>query len=545
VYDYVIVGAGSAGCVLAARLSEEPEVKVCLVEAGPTDDSPSIHVPVAAARLFRTQLDWDYDSHSEPFCDNRRIYLPRGRVLGGTSSMNGMIYTRGNRTDYDSWGAPGWSYDELLPYFKHAENNERGISEYHGVGGPLSVSENRSRNPMSDAFIAAAIEAGYPRNDDFNGAVQDGFGYYQVTQREGMRCSGAVAYLSPVMERPNLTVMTGIQVHRVTMSEGRATGIVGRRLEEDIEIGAEREVIIAAGAYNSPQLLMLSGIGPADLLTAIGIPVVVNQPLVGQNLQDHPQFWLVYAHSQPISLLIAGEEKYQRQFAAERRGPLASNGPEAGGFARSRDDLPAPDLQFTSLPVMFMDGGLGFPSGHGFSLGGFVLCPRSRGSVTLASDDPTAKPRITHNYYVDEADLQTAIAGVRVALDIARQRSLIPYTERPVNMPASDCDDDIRDFLRGHTQTSYHAAGSCAMGTVTDSELRVFGVDRLRVVDASVMPTVISGNTNAPTMALAERAADLIRGVESPGRGGTAPMGKQPSLASRYTSYQSPECLTL
>jgi choline dehydrogenase len=512
-YHYVIVGGGSAGCVLAARLSEDRDVKVCLLEAGPADTSPNIHVPAGAAKLFRTQLDWDYDSHNEPFCENRRIYLPRGRVLGGTSSINGMIYIRGNRLDYDSWGQPGWSYGELLPYFRRAEDNERGPSEYHGAGGPLSVSENRSRNPMSDAFIVAAIEAGYPASDDFNGMAQDGFGYFQLTQRDGMRCSSAVAYLHPAVGRSNLTIETGVQVHRVIMADGRATGVAGWRPDGEITVRAEREVILAAGAYNSPQLLMLSGIGPADLLTALGIPVVADQPFVGQNLQDHPQFWLVYAHSQPVSLLIAGQQRYQRQFAEQRSGPLTSNGPEAGGFIRSRHGLPAPDLQFISLPVMFADGGLGFPSDHAISFGAYVLQPRSRGSVTLAGDDPTAKPRITHNYYADEADLRTATDGVRAALSIARQQALAPYTERPVSVPASDSDADIGDFLRRNTQTSYHAAGSCAMGLVTDAELRVLGVDGLRVADASVMPRLISGNTNAPTIAIAEKAADLIRGM--------------------------------
>jgi choline dehydrogenase len=512
-YDYVIIGGGSAGCVLAARLSEDPDVKVCLIEAGPADTSPNIHVPAGAAKLFRTHLDWDYDSHNEPFCNDRRIYLPRGRVLGGTSSINGMIYIRGNRLDYDSWGQPGWSYDELLPYFLRAEDNERGASEFHGAGGPLSVSENRSRNPMSDAFIAAAIEAGHSSNDDFNGSAQDGFGYYQVTQRDGMRCSSAVAYLNPARERRNLTIETGVQVHRVIMEDGRATGVAGGRADGEVTIRAEREVILTAGAYNSPQLLMLSGIGPADLLTALGIPVVVDQPLVGQNLQDHPQFWLVYAHSRPVSLLAAGEQRYQQQFAEHHSGPLSSNGPEAGGFIRSRHDLPAPDLQFVSLPVMYVDGGLGFPSHHAISFGAYVLQPRSRGSVTLAGDDPTAKPRITHSYYADEADLRAASDGVRAALSIARQQALAPYTEQPMSVPASGSDADIRDFLLRNTQSSYHAAGTCAMGMVTSADLRVLGADCLRVADTSVMPRLISGNTNAPTVAIAEKAADLIRGM--------------------------------
>jgi choline dehydrogenase len=415
--------------------------------------------------------------------------------------------------DYDSWDQPGWSYDELLPYFVRAEDNERGASEFHGAGGPLAVSENRSRNPMSDAFIAAAIEAGHPSNDDFNGPAQDGFGYYQVTQRDGMRCSTAVAYLNPARERPNLTIETGLQVHRMLIEHGRATGVVGWRAEGEVTIRAEREVVLTAGAYNSPQLLMQSGIGPADLLTALGIPVVVDQPLVGQNLQDHPQFWLVYAHSQPVSLLVAGEPRYQQQFAEHHSGPLSSNGPEAGGFLRSRPDLPAPDLQFVSLPVMYVDGGLGFPSHHAISFGAYVLQPRSRGSVTLAGDDPTTKPRITHNYYADEDDLRVAVDGVRAALTIAGQQALAPYTEQPMSVPASGSDADIRDFLLRNTQSSYHAAGTCAMGMVTDAELRVLGIDGLRVADTSVMPSLISGNTNAPTVAIAEKAADLIRGA--------------------------------
>jgi choline dehydrogenase len=387
---------------------------------------------------------------------------------------------------------------------------------YHGAGGPLSVSDGRSHNPMAAAFVGAAIEAGFPANDDFNGPEQEGFGHYQVTQREGMRCSSSAAFLYPALDRPNLTVETHVQVHRVVMDGDRATGIAGRRLDEDIEISAGREVILAAGAYNSPQLLMLSGIGPADELRALGIPVQVDQPLVGRNLQDHPQFWLVYGHSQPVSLLIAGEERHQAQFAKDRTGPLASNGPESGGFLRTRPDLDAPDFQFTCLPVMYTDGGLGAPTGHAISYGGYVLQPRSRGSVTLASDNPTVKPRIKHNYYEDEADLAVAVTGVRTAMQLAGKQALAAYTERPVSVPASESDADIRDFLRRVTQSSYHAAGSCAMGKVTDSELRVLGVEGLRVVDASVMPTLVSGNTNAPVIALAEKAADLIRGVVAP-----------------------------
>lgn len=512
-YDFVIVGAGSAGCVLAARLSEAPEVKVCLIEAGPADTSDNIHIPAAFGKLFRSQVDWDYDTHDEPVCDGRRIYLPRGRVLGGSSSMNAMVYTRGNRIDYDGWNQPGWGYDELLPYFKRAEDNERGASEFHGVGGPLAVSDGRSNNPMSTAFVDAAVEAGFATNDDFNGAEQDGFGFYQVTQRDGRRCSTAVGYLHPAMARPNLTVETNLQVHRVLVEGGRATGIAGTRLDDAVEIRAEREVILAAGAYNSPQLLMLSGVGPGELLGALGIPVVLDQPMVGQNLQDHPQVPLIFAHSQPISLLVGGAPENVALYLEQGRGPLASNGPEAGGFVRTSENLPAPDLQYHAAPIMFADGGLGFPSAHAISYAGCVLKPQSRGSVLLASGDPTAKPAIRHNFYTADADLELQVVGLRIGLEIARQHALKLYTETPFTPPASESDADLRAYVRRNTQTEYQPSGTCAMGSVVDAELRVLGVDGLRVVDASVLPTLVRGNMNAPTIAVAEKAADLIRGA--------------------------------
>lgn len=327
--DYLIIGAGSAGCVLAARLSEDPNVTVCLVEAGPADSHPNVHVPLGTGMLFRSRLDWDYDTHDEPFLNGRRLYLPRGRVLGGTSSMNGMVYMRGNPVDYDGWGQPGWAFDELLPYFKRAEDNERGPSAHHGVGGPLSVSEGRSNNPMSAAFVEAAVQAGFPANDDFNGPRQEGFGLYQLTQRDGKRCSSAVAYLHPAMDRPNLTVETNVHVHRIIVEDGRARGIVGSRLDEEIEIRAEREVILSAGAYNSPQLLMLSGIGPSEELAPLGIPVLVDHPGVGRNLQDHPSVNLIYTHAQPISLLVAFEPRHVR--AVRGGGPRAAHLQRSGG----------------------------------------------------------------------------------------------------------------------------------------------------------------------------------------------------------------------
>jgi choline dehydrogenase len=512
-YDYVIVGAGSAGCVLAARLSEDPDVDVCLIEAGPADTADNIHIPVAFGKLFRTHLDWDYDTHEEPHLDRRRVYLPRGRVLGGTSSMNTMIYIRGNRLDFDGWGQPGWSYDELLPYFKRSEDNERGASAYHGVGGPLAVSENRSNNPMNVAFVEAANQAGFPLNDDFNGAEQDGFGFFQLTQRDGRRCSTAAAFLRPALGRPNLTVETNLQVHRVVTENGRAVGVTGDRLDEAVTIQASREVILCAGAYNSPQLLMLSGIGPAQLLNVLGIPVVLDQPLVGQNLQDHVLVPLIYTHSQPISLLVAAAPENVQRFFAEGRGPLTANGPESGGFMRTSGSLAAPDVEFLGAPVMFADSGLGTPTHHAFSFGPSMLTPRSRGSVMLASDAPTAKPKISHNYFAEPSDLDDAVEATRIGLEIGRQKALTPYTEDQFRPPLSDSDADLRRYVQMYTHSIFHPAGTCAMGTVVDAELRVRGVDGLRVVDASVMPTLVRGNPNAPVIAIAEKAADLVRGV--------------------------------
>lgn len=515
-YDYVIVGAGSAGCVLAARLSEDPGVSVCLIEAGPADIAENIHVPVAFGRLFRTQLDWDYDTHEEASLGRRRVYLPRGRVLGGSSSINTMVYVRGNPIDFDGWGQPGWGYADLLPYFKRSEDNERGESEYHGVGGPLAVSEGRSNNPMCAAFVEAATQAGFPVNEDFNGATQDGFGFFQVTQRDGRRCSAATGFLHPALDRPNLTVETDLQVHRVLVEGGRAVGVTGQRLDEQLTIRADREVILSAGTYNSPQLLMLSGIGPAALLGALGIPVLLDQPLVGQNLQDHALVPLVYTHSQPISLLVAGAPENVQRFLAEGRGPMTANGPESGGFIRTSASLPAPDVEFLGAPVMFADSGLGTPTHHSYSFGPSMLTPVSRGMVMLASDDPTAKPKIMHNYLAEEADLERAVEATRIGMHIASQKAMAPYTEGRHEPPASESDADLRDYVRRYTHSIFHAAGTCAMGTVVDAELRVRGVAGLRVVDASVMPTLIRGNPNAAVIAIAERGADVVKGATQP-----------------------------
>jgi len=530
-FDYVIVGAGSAGCVLAARLTEDPEVSVCVLEAGPPDTVENIHVPMVFGQLFKTQVDWDYSTAPEPFVDGRRIYLPRGKTFGGSSSLNAMIYIRGNRADYDEWaadGATGWSYSELLPYFKRAEDYERGESEYHGVGGPLSVSVGRSKNPITDAFVQAAQEAGLAHNDDFNAAEQDGVGVYELTQREGKRCSTALGYLHPAMERPNLTVVPYMQATRVLFEGTRAVGVEATQLGQLSEFRATREVLLCGGAYNSPQLLMLSGVGPAEHLALRQIEVLLDHPQVGQNLQDHPAAGAAWSTDQPVSLLVAAlpdtAQEHLEAFTQNGQGPLTSNIGEGGGFIRTRPGLPAPNAQFHLAPVMFIDEGLADPPDHGMLLSVCLVKPQSRGEVTLASAEPTAKPVIRNNYYAAESDMEDMLAAMRTVMDIAGQPSLRPFAKDPYQVPTDDSDEAMRTHIRKLTQTLYHPAGTCAIGTVVDPELRVQGLEGLRVVDASVMPTVVRGNTNATTIAIAERAADLIRG--------TAPLAPAPRVGA-------------
>jgi choline dehydrogenase len=517
-YDYVIVGAGSAGCVLANRLSEDADVRVLLVEAGPPDKADFIHIPAAFSALFRTQHDWDHMTGWEPGADNRRIYLPRGRMLGGSSSLNAMIYIRGNPLDYDEWrdaGCTGWGWDDLLPYFKRAEDNERGASEFHGAGGPLPVSEARARSVMCQAYLEAADAMGLPANDDFNDGDQDGFGWYQVTQRDGRRASTAVAYLHPVIERPNLTVETYAHVLKLAFDGGRATGVVAQRAGELFEWRAEREVIVCGGAYNSPQLLMLSGIGRPDELELLQIPLVAESREVGMNLQDHPTAGVTYFCQDEVSLKDALNDANLAQWM-QGHGPLTSNIGENGGFVRTREGLPAPDVQFHMVPVVFEQEGLLAPPAHGFTLSACVLKPRARGLVAVTTPDPTAKPFIVHGYYTEEEDVRSGVAGLRMVVDFVHQPPLSRYAETPGIAPESDDDAALEQHMRQYCQTIYHPVGTCRMGadagSVVDPELRVRGVEGLRVVDASIMPSVPRGNTNAPVIAIAERAADLIRG---------------------------------
>jgi choline dehydrogenase len=522
-YDYIIVGAGSAGCVLANRLTEDPATTVLLLEAGGPDEAQEIHIPAAFSGLFKSPLDWAYETEEQPHLNNRKLYWPRGKVLGGSSSINAMVYMRGNRRDYDHWSAlgnQGWSYAEVLPYFKKAENAERGVSDYHGTGGPLNVTDHRTLNPLSRAFVEAGLEAGIPLTTDFNGAEQDGVGFYQVTQRQGLRHSAAVGYVHPILGRPNLTLQTNALVTNVLFQGTRAVGVAYVHNGEKQQVTANKEVILSGGSINSPQLLMLSGIGPAHHLEALGIPLVADLPGVGQNLQDHPAIVVLYASTQPISLAHAQSPENLQDFIDNKRGPLTSNVAEGGAFVRTQAGLPMPDLQYHFAPVYYLNHGFTVPEGDGYTIAPCVLHPRSRGFIALRSTAPTEAPLIQPNYFADEADMQVLVEGVKIARKIGEARAFAPFRDVETH-PGSQAqsDEEIAEYIRTYVETLYHPVGTCKMGNdsmaVVDAHLRVRGVEGLRVIDASIMPTVVGGNTNAPTIMIAEKAADLIKGTVS------------------------------
>jgi choline dehydrogenase-like flavoprotein len=513
VYDYVIVGAGSAGCVLAARLSEDTDAKVALLEAGGQDSRPEIAMPIAFPMLLKSSVDWDLYGEQEPGLDGRRLFLPRGKVLGGSGSINAMIYVRGNRADYDGWaagGAKGWSYDEVLPYFRRSEDNERGEDAFHGVGGPMRVSDSRAMSPMIELMLEASVRAGHEHNPDFNGARQEGVGRFQLTQRNGRRCSTAEAFLHPAEGRPNLDVFTDAMALRILFDGARAVGVEVARGGKVEEIRARREVILSAGSYQSPALLLISGIGPAEDLEQLGIEVRENLP-VGHNLQDHCMVQLNYETDEP-SLFGAFTPENFELLEAEGRGPLTSNIPEAGAFFRTRPELEAPDVEFHYAPSLFYDEGLTAPHASGCCFGPVVVKPTSRGRVMLRAPLADSKPRVLCNFLTTEEDSASMIAGVRLALEIAEQEPLRKALRRPFSVPAGDSDEEIMTWVRRAAQTVYHPTSTCAIGSVVDPQLRVYGVEGLRVADASVMPTITCANTNAAAIMIAEKGADLIGG---------------------------------
>ncbi len=521
-FDYVIVGAGSAGCVLANRLASRPGLRVLLLEAGGRDLSPFIHMPAGIAHLAGTpRVDWGYYTEPEPQLQWRRLYWPRGRVLGGSSSINAMCYTRGHATDYDEWAqlaGAEWSYRNVLPYFKKAESQSLGPSEHHGGDGPLSVENLKYRNPLSAVFVAAGEERGLPRNDDFNGPEQQGVGFYQVTQRNGRRCSASVAYLRPARSLPNLQILTRCQATRVLFRGTRAVGVEYSH-DGTLHIAhAEAGVVISAGAIASPQLLMLSGIGPPDELRALGIRVVVPAPEVGSNLQDHLDFCTLYKCTRSITydLTTWQEAAVGLRYLLTRSGPGVSNIAEAGAFARTplAPDQ-RPDVQLHFVPAQLDDHGRNRLPGHGFTVHACALRPHSRGRVTLRSKQPDDLPRINAGYLGDPRDLDVLLEGIALSREIIATRAFAPFRGAEI-FPGEGLKSrtEIEAVVRRKAETIYHPVGTCRMGTdndaVVDGRLRVRGAESLYVVDASIMPRLIGGNTNAPTIMIAEKAAEAL-----------------------------------
>src|SRR5262245_14798256 len=518
-FDYVIIGAGSAGCVLANRLTEDPTVKVVLLDAGGPDKKQDIQIPAAFPKLFKTECDWAYETEEQPQMYGRKIFWPRGKSLGGSSSINAMIYCRANRRDHDRWaefGIEGWSYQEVLPYYKKSQNNERGANEYHGTGGPLNVANLRCINPLSRLFVEAAQQFGYQMNDDFNGASQDGIGFFQVTQKNGKRQSAAAAFLKPALSRPNLTVKTHAHVTKLLLDRNRAAGVAFVQGGKNDVARASREVILSGGTINSPQLLMLSGIGPADHLRKLDIPVIADLPGVGQNLQDHQLIGVEYECTRPIGLHRADNVKNIINYLIFKKGPLTSTIAEAGGFIKTRSGIDLPDVELVFAPVFYMDNGFKNPDLHGFSVGIAIQHPESRGEIKLRMNDPFTPPLIHPNYVAYESDLASGIEGVKIGREILNSKQFENYRGREWwPGPEKRNDEELAEHIRHTADTIYHPIGTCKMGndpmSVVDDHLRVRGIDGLRVVDASVIPSQITGHTNAPTIMIAEKAADLIR----------------------------------
>ncbi len=524
-FDYIVVGAGSAGCVMASRLSEDPNASVLLVEAGPKDTSFWLHIPIGYGRTIADEkVNWKYDTIPNPALNGRSIYLPRGRVMGGSSSINGLIYIRGQAEDYDHWrqlGNTGWGYRDVLPYFKKAEDQENGADEYHGVGGPLSVTNLREVNPLVDAYIDAAVEVGIPRNPDFNGATQEGVGYFQGTIKKGRRASASQAYLKHAKSRANLTIVTNSLAKRILFKDKRAVGLEFEENGAPRTVHCRKEVVVSTGSINSPQLLMLSGIGPADHLREHGIEVQHDLPGVGQNLQDHYGGQIAWKCSKPITLNDVMMSKWKQlmvgvQWLLFRNGPLSVPAGQASLFTKILENSATPDVQFLfqTLSGGYYEDGL-------FKFSGFAnfICPvrpESRGHITLQSAKHTDSPAIFPNYFSAEKDRQIAVGGLKLARKMAETTRLGEYIIEE-NLPGSaiQSDDEIEQYFKENGGSVSHQIGTCKMGSdpmaVVDSELRVHGVEGLRVVDASVMPKLISGNTNAATIMIGEKGADMVK----------------------------------
>ena len=523
-YDYIIVGAGSAGCVLANRLTESGKHSVLLLEAGPRDRNIWIHVPLGYGKLFKaTSVNWMYQTEPEPHLNGRSVFQPRGKVLGGSSSINGLLYVRGQHEDYDRWrqrGNAGWGYDDVLPFFRKAEDQQRGPDHYHGAGGPLPVSDTRHPDPLSQAFVDAAVQAGLPRNPDFNGAAQEGAGWFQTTTRYGRRASTARSYLRPARRRHNLRVETAALARRIVFEDRKAVAVEYSQGGVSKTARAAKEILISGGAYNSPQLLQLSGIGPADLLKSHGIDVVLDAPGVGRDLQDHLQVRIVTRCTRAITLNDIVGSRWRSimmglQYAAFRKGPLTIAAGTSGAFLKTDPRLATPDVQIHFLPFSTDKMGEALHSYSGFSASVCQLRPESRGSLRIRSADPAAAPEIRINYLATETDRTANVEGLKILRRILAAPALKPFSVEEVEPgPKVLSDEELLAFCRQRGSTVYHPTSTCRMGNdplaVVDQSLRLRGIEGLRVIDASIMPDLVSGNTNAAVIMIAEKAADMI-----------------------------------